>query len=397
MNVVLITLDTLRADHLSCYGYQRQTSPNLDRFAAKGVRFKNAFCTIPCTLPSHASIMTGLHPYSLSLGNNNTHLTTEVSTLAEVLKAQGYTTAAFVSSFVLAPETNISQGFGVYDATNDFVVEVLDRSSNVYPGRRHALQTTRRAVEWLRNHTTATQQPFFLWVHYYDPHFPYVPPPEFDRFGTFAQSGTCDLYRRLESKEISMSDVFSIESGVVSDKEIERGIDLYDAAILSMDYSLGILLDALHGSLSNTIFLIVGDHGESLGEHGPVFCHFLLDDPCVRVPLIVVSEGRLPQGQERDDLCSTLDILPTLLSLLRVGQSSLPDSVERSGRDLFAEPIIPPRAVFADDGVKLFMVRTLFSKTLLTEDGNVMTFFDLVASPDEGRFSDPMQSSHDEE
>lgn len=381
VNVLFITLDTTRPDHLSCYGYPRTTTPYLESLKAGGVLFRNAFCEIPSTLPSHAVMLTGRYPIDLGVRDNNTRLPRDAVSLAERFRERGYRTAAFVSSFVLGPETGIGKGFDVYDATREFETDRLDGLANVIPGWRPADRTTDRAIQWLAGND---RERFFLWVHYYDPHFPYTPPPEFDRFGPVAGSATCELYERLGREEIAIREVFGGAGSGLSDEDIARGIDLYDGAIAFMDASIGRLLDALGERAAETLVIAVADHGESFGEHGKTFCHFLLDDACMRVPLIMALPGRIPAGRESDELCSTIDLAPTILDL-----TGLPPAGGLPGRSLSAawESRGAPLREFAvgDDGMDLFMLRRPSTKIILSRDAAHVRFFDLEADPGEMR------------
>jgi len=169
-------------------------------------------------------------------------------------------------------------------------------------------------------------------------------------------------------------------------------IDLYDNSIAYVDYNEERVFDALRSRalLDETVIISMADHGEALGEHGPVFCHFLLDDPCVHVPLVIALPGVIPENEVRADLCSMVDLLPTFLGLLGLSEAlSTTVFPTLHGRDLFAEGLKPAEALFADDGVKLFMVRTLNLKALITQEGDVRNVFDLASDPKESRNAGP--------
>jgi len=265
-NVVLITLDTTRADHLGCYGAEGVKTPNLDTLARNGVRFERAQSPAPLTVPAHASLMSGLVPRRHGARDNALHLLpSDVPLLAESLSRAGYDTAAFVSSVVLDRRVGLARGFRIYD----------DR---VRVGRREAFNYEERAASQTNaavfEHLPKLKPPFFLWVHYFDPHLPYVPPPPYD-----AQF---------------------------------RGRP-YDGEIAFMDAAIGRLLGELPGSL----VVIAGDHGESLGEHGEASHGVFLYQSTQRVPLIVNGPG-IPVGRVVGERVGLVDVMPTLLDLLKI-------------------------------------------------------------------------------
>ena len=172
VNFLLITIDTIRPDHMGCYGYDRIKTPHMDRLAEKGVLFENAFSPVPITLPSHASILTGTYPSFHGIRNNGTYALSDAAvTLAELLKDKGYATAAFVGAYVLDKRFGLDQGFDLYD--DDLSSE--EEQTFMYKERR-AESVTHAVIQWLKGRNP---EPFFLWVHYFDPHMQYNPPPPF--------------------------------------------------------------------------------------------------------------------------------------------------------------------------------------------------------------------------
>jgi arylsulfatase A-like enzyme len=245
-NLVLITLDTTRADHLGSYGWKPARTPNLDALAARGTRFVRCDTAAPVTLPSHATILTGLYPPRTGVRDNGTFALSErVETLAERLAAHGYDTAAVVSAIVLARRHGLNQGFRIYDddlgAGYAAGTEVAERQAE--PTTDAALAAAARL-----------KPPFFLWVHYYDPHEEYRPPT---RFAAAATGPT----------------------------------RLYDAEIASVDEQIGVLLAKLPKDVD---VVVVGDHGEMLGEHGELHHGLLLYRAARQVPLIVAGPGVHP-------------------------------------------------------------------------------------------------------
>ncbi len=251
-SLLLITLDTTRADHLGCYGYAGALTPNLDALAARGVRFENAYASAPITLSSHATIMTGTFPPKHGARDNGLFkLNPGVGTLAEALKKNGYRTAAFVSAAVLDRAFGLDRGFDFYDDN----VRVGEQRAFSYQ-ERAANQVTEAVVDYLPK-LKAAGKPFFLWVHYYDAHFPYVAPNPFK--SQFAKRP-------------------------------------YDGEIAFVDANLGDLFEALkaQGLDQNLYTVAVGDHGEMLGEHGERNHGVFLYKSALHVPLIIA--GPLAQG-----------------------------------------------------------------------------------------------------
>lgn len=266
-NIVLITMDTTRLDHLGCYGAVAHT-PTIDSLAAAGVRFDNAFATYPVTLPSHASIMTGKTSVFHGVRDNAGYvLEASHVRLAERLAQAGYQTGAAVSAFVLAEQFGLAQGFDTYD--DRFYTE------------RSGVRTTHAALRWIDQ--ISTKLPYFLWVHYFDPHTPYRP---------------VEPYRSLD---------------LSSD---------YAKEIAAMDGAIGELLDGLRqrGRLENIVICLTADHGEGLGDHGEGEHGLFLYDETMHVPLILTYPGA-PAGMAVAPAVSTVDIAPTLIDL--AGAASL--------------------------------------------------------------------------
>jgi arylsulfatase A-like enzyme/Flp pilus assembly protein TadD len=299
-NVLLVTIDTLRADHVGVYGAAYAATPNLDRLGAEGVRFETAIASSPLTLPSHASILTGRYPPGVGVRHNGVYrLAESAESVAERLRAAGYDTGAFVSAFVLAARFGLAQGFDHYDADTS-----LEYSG---PGgylERRADAVTDRAISWL----ASAERPFFLWIHYYDPHARYRPPPPFtERFA-------------------------------------ERP---YDGEVAYVDAEFGRLLKGLRdsGELDRTFVIATSDHGESLGEHGEPDHGYTLYDAVLRVPLLLRGPG-LPSGKVVGELVRGVDIAPTLLALLDLEPLSQSDGV--SLEPLWRDAGTPPGPAYAE-------------------------------------------------
>jgi arylsulfatase A-like enzyme len=318
-NLLLVTIDTLRRDHCSVYGYERDTTPRLRAFAGKGVRFDAAYAPGPITGPTHATLFTGLFPVGHGVVKNGLVLDPDHETLAERLQARGYQTGAIVSSFAVDSRFGLSQGFERYrdrfDPARSSIVWKEWEGHQVSEGfDQPAPDATRRAIQWLD--AREASRPFFLWVHYFDPHSPYIAPRRFRRF---------------------------LPEGGPS-PEAARAIALYDAEIAYTDFWLGKLLGALseRGLDADTLVAITSDHGEGLQDHGYMFHDFQLYEEAVRVPLLLRWPGRIVGGRVIGTPTSLVDLMPTLLDLLGVEAGPEMQGVSRArqltGRAAGREP-----------------------------------------------------------
>ncbi len=324
MNVLLVTFDTVRADALSCYGEKRIQTPTVDSLAANGVRFERALAPTPITLPSHATLFTGLDPLSHGVRNNGTFkLASEHVTLPETLAAQGYDTAAVVAAFVLDKRYGVDQGFASYD---DEVHVDGQAPSEGHFRERNATQVTDRALEWLDHHqANRGADPFFLWTHYFDAHAPYQAPAEHVIPG------------------------LNTDPNAPFDYAVLRGRYLSEVAYA--DAELGRLLEGLGPERrANTLIVFTADHGEGLGEHGEFTHSRLIYDSTMRVPLII-SSPKLFRGSlvVSDRVVGLVDVAPTLLSLLGI---AAPKAVD--GKALFADTLEPERTIYGESLVTLF-------------------------------------------
>lgn len=279
-NVILITMDTTRADHLACYGYPDVRTPNLDSLARRGVLFEQAATNTPLTLPAHCSIMTGMYPtYHGVRINGNTALNEEQTTIAEVLSARGYQCGAFIGAFVLDGRWGLRQGFQHYDDQFDLKkYKHIDLGAVQRPGN----EVMDIALDWLEEQKSA---PFFAWIHLYDPHTPYEPPePYGSEYGPRSRYG------------------------------------LYDGEIAFMDEQIGRCLSWLenNGLNERTILILVGDHGEGLGSHGEGTHGYFIYDYAIHVPLIIVTPFEGLQGARVSSQVRIIDIFPTLMELAKV-------------------------------------------------------------------------------
>ena len=312
-NVLLIVVDTLRADHLGAWGYGRPTSPNIDKLAASGVRFSRSSSQAPWTTPSIGSLMTSRYPVELGFRDERTALPEGVTTLAEHLRTAGLATGAIVSHSFCSDEYNFDQGFESFDDSN--VLGHVGASSQ---------GVTDLAVRFLEEHK---EKPFFLWTHYFDPHFAYTEHPEH----SFPREAP---YEGPVESEMRFSELRALPLGPADADELRR---LYDSEIAFTDASIGRLLDKLDelGLSDETLVIFTADHGEEFLDHGKIGHSKTLYEELLHVPTIV----RCPHWQPGvvDAPVSNIDLFPTALSCL-----GLPSPDGLRGRPL--GPSLPPPA-----------------------------------------------------
>lgn len=293
-NLLLLTVDTLRADHMGCYGYLRETTPAIDRLSRSGVLFEHAICQRPKTSPSFATILTGTYPLRHGIHRCLEVLEDWNLTMAEILSEAGWHAAAVITNGNLYPEFGFDQGFGTY----------------LY-GHMGAAAGTDLSLAWLEEHGH-TEEPWFLWIHHTDPHTPYEPPAPYD--GLFAGGAKAG---DGHDREVHPREVHPYKAGT----ERERKTDLYDGEIRYTDDQLGRILEWLEarGPLDRTLVVFTSDHGESLGEHDYYYEHGLHPyEPSGRIPLIFFAPGVIPSGKISPAVVGAVDLLPTLLDALGV-------------------------------------------------------------------------------
>jgi arylsulfatase A-like enzyme len=345
-NVLILTFDTLRADRLGVYGYDRIRTPNIDRMAAEGAVFLRAIAQVPVTQPSHASLFTGVYPtrHGVRMGG---HLDPGRPTLAEILRARGYATGAIIAAVPLAPGQGFERGFDSYDfvpprneypffgSRKTLLAKVLMRTQ-VVPDRwayRRAEEQTDRARAWLDGHAG---RPFFLWVHYFDAHDPYAPPRRWLRRAAHPRMSPWGF--------------------------LARGY-LYDSEVAYLDEQVGPLLDHLRslGVLDDTIVVGISDHGEGLGEHDYVGHSYRLYNEQLRVAFSLRYPVRVPAGRRVEAQVRTIDVMPTILDLL-----DQPPPEDIQGRSLL--PLISHQGDGAD--------RVAFSETLVDAENRQVAVSD---------------------
>lgn len=307
LNVLLITLDTTRADHIGAYGWSKAKTPNIDALAAKGVRFANAYCSTPLTLPSHCSILTGTYPLYHKIRNNGSYyLGKEATTLAERLKERGYKTSAFVASFNVDSRFGVDQGFDTFD---DKFSE--DEMLKTFRSERKADKVADSFIAWF---DANYKEKFFSWIHLFDPHMPHDPPSPY--------------------------------------KEEFAG-NLYDGEIAYMDFHFGRIIERLREKnvLDKTLIVVAGDHGEALGEKEELDHGIFIYDVTMRVPLIFYADKCLPESLVVDSRVRLIDVMPSILEMVKIpvnkevqGTSLLPyiEGKKKEELSCYLETYYPP-------------------------------------------------------
>jgi arylsulfatase A-like enzyme len=319
LNVLLITIDALRADHLGAYGYSRPTSPNIDRLARESVRFDRAVSQWPLTSPSFAALMSGTYAHTNGLLRTTAQrMPDRPLMLAELFQAGGYSTRAAVGNVNLARVFNFDQGFDTY--------RELWREED----QQQTRAMTRSGLELLGD--ASQSRPFFVWLHFFDPHARYQPPKPFD--GMFLKDSHFDPSWRVPLYSESRRNVGGIAANVNlgTEDRVAYYVAQYDAEIRYVDEQVGVLLKALEerGLAKNTVVVLTSDHGESLGDHNYFFDHgrFPYDD-CVHVPMIVRAPGIGKPGEVVTSPVQLIDLVPTLLDL-----TGLPPNPNAEGKSL---------------------------------------------------------------
>lgn len=318
-NVILIAIDDLRPDHLGCYGYYRNTSPNIDRFADESIVFKQTISQAPYSAPSYMSIFTSLYPYVHQMTFNNIDkrwvLSKSITTFAEILKKNNYSTASFINNIWLSPYFGYSRGFDLYDEENN------------------SIDTNKDVFKWLAENKNSK---FFLFLHYNDVHDPYIIDEEHYKLFDENYTDYLSLKNLAESVDETCGFCYGnlntlIENGSFSERDKEVLIAAIDGKIKYTDENIGELLNKIDelGLTKNSIIILIADHGEALMEHGLIGHRYQLYDEEIRVPFIM----KYPNIDKRiiNNQTQLIDILPTVLDSLNIeipnqlqGESLLP-------------------------------------------------------------------------
>lgn len=338
-NVIIIGADAIRPDHLGCYGYEYNTSPSIDRLAAEGVLCENAVSQAPWTLPSFATVFTSLYPTQHGAMGVNHKLRKSFPTLAQILRARGYATAALINGPALKPVNGINRGFDFYDTA--------------LLGERAADGTTSDILEWIDE---VGGQPFFVFAHYFDPHRSYSPPPPYHRMFDPDYSGPIGDSFDLENYAGSKTEKFE-QLGELTAADWNHIISLYDGEIAFTDREIGNLLKGLdeRGLLGRTLIVLLSDHGEEFNDHGGLGHAHSLYDELLKVPLIFSLPGVLPGKTRLPQQVRLLDVTPTILNILDIdlaphfeGVSLRPLFEGEVSLDQQSHALLPPEIAYAE-------------------------------------------------
>ena len=362
-NVILVIIDTLRADHLGFYGYERNTSPCLDSLAAEGTTWMNTRAQASWTLPATASILTGRsvksHGVTMNVSQERIFgMNSQLPTIATILHGEKYTSAAFFNIFLMSETFGYHRGFDHFQCNPE--------------GHGLAGETVDNAITWLNQ--SGKDEPFFLALHFFDPHDPYSPPAPFDTLW----SG-----EKLEDSVWT----FTPDGAIANPQQKDNLIALYDGEIAWTDQQLSRLFSELRdrGIADNTIVIVTADHGEEFLEHGYGGHGKTLFDEILRVPFIMSGYG-IPVGQRIDYPAAQMDILPTILG--RINIDSPQDLSDFDGIDLFAENLPPSRRIPSSDvntGPPFLTaaVTSDFVKTIWYPEYDTFRSYNLISDPAE--------------
>jgi arylsulfatase len=384
MNIVFIDVDTLRADHLGCYGYSKPTSPAIDGLAEQGVLFERCYAPGIPTTPAHATIYTGLHPLSHNIVSHGggVDLDRKTSVFPERLQQAGYTTCAVDNLFDIKPW--LARGYEYY----------------INPSHKHRMrllvtceEINARAIPWLKAHA---HEPFFLFVHYWEPHTPYLPPPQYRRFYDGPDPFDPNI-RSLEPIKQSpfwgmWGDTWFRKLGPVTDPDYI--VSLYDGEIRHVDDGVAQLLAALDetGLAEETLVIFTADHGEVMSRNGIFFDHHGLYEENIRVPLILRWPERIGPGRRVNEFVQHLDIAPTLLGWARANPPAGMDGKEFQSLATgeYSSPLWDQIICCESTWQSKWALRTETHKLILSRApdpyGNPpRELYDLVADPSESR------------
>jgi len=400
-NIVLVSIDTLRADHVGCYGHHRNTTPNLDRIAEEGVRFENVVSTTSWTIPAHAGMFTSQYDLVHGVLSHTDRLDDNRTTMAETMKKAGYKTAGFYSSITMDPVFGFGQGFDEYiscysyssyvdpfrnGSPNENFTSLRARIQQAVPDKDFNLQELswqdvtgptvhRKVAAWLDDHH---DERFFLFVHYWDPHYDYVPPSPYDTMFDPHYEGDINGKDFISNPNIKPD---------MDPRDLEHVMALYDGEIRFTDHYVGLLVEKLEslGILDESLLIITSDHGEEFFEHGSKGHRNNLYDESIMVPLIMRYPEQLPAGKTIARQARIIDIFPTAAALMEV-----PGSPEAMGENL--APYMKGQAQMPElsglsqlelENNSLFSLRTLQWKFLYHRQAESAICFDLEEDPAE--------------
>lgn len=373
-NIILIVVDTARADHLSCYGYARPTTPNIDRIAAEGVLYENAIAPAPWTLPSHASLFTGLYASRHGVHGRHHVLSDRHPTLQGWLAQQGYQTLGISNNSWISASFGFHRGFHTFIQLWQYFQTSTDMAGfkralegsngqrsagnvwqifrqgnpllNVVNGvygrffrRRYsgARRTKTELIKWLSTRRLA-KQPFYVFINYLEPHLEYKPPRSFDMLHAEDKATARDMLKR---DQIRLAWEYIAGVGGVTSEEFHTLRALYDGELSYVDHRIGELCDYLEtcGLLDDTLLIITSDHGENIGEHDLMDHQYCLYDTLLRIPLIIRYPRRFPPGIVVDTHVNLVDLFPTIMDVL--GAENNPVRAELQGGSLVPDSLRP--------------------------------------------------------
>ena len=379
-NAILISIDTLRPDHLGCYGYPRPTSPHLDALARSGVRFTDVTAAAPWTLPSHATMLTGLYPSRHGVKSHQTCLPESVVTLAEEFQARGFETLAVVNTHnVGAPQYRLSQGFRHFS----YVTETdEDRRTLQLRTPNMGEVVLAEAREFMAQRDAA--RPFFLFLHFYDVHTDLTPREDFRRALVGPYEGTLDASTKELHRIRTRGDTLAAD-------DLRWLREMYDAEIRTFDEVLGGFLAWLHeqGLLADTLLVVTSDHGEEFGEHGGLLHGLTQYQELLRVPLVLAGPG-IPAGTVVDVPVHGVDVTPTMLAVMGIVPGAQRDGIDLS--PAWQGGALPERVLFAEaDQDSRLAERTVDTKQmarrgkdkLIVDQRTRFEFYDLALDPGE--------------
>jgi arylsulfatase A-like enzyme len=384
-HVILVTIDTLRADALSGYGSTRISTPNIDGLAKDGTLFKNAYSAAPWTLPSFSSMMTGVSPTVHKTFAIDSVLPEKFKTLAEYLRDSGYYTAAIGDNFFLHPEFNMDQGFIEYNfyPRRQMVVDSFGATliKNTFPRAMNPYASTGEltdmAIDWIGKNRDSD---FFLWVHYYDPHLPYTPPREY-----ISKDAVPDGFIGYKLESAS-----AVRDGHFAPNASQRKWikELYDAEVRYVDANVGRLLDAFkeNSLYKSSLIILTSDHGEEFWEHGGFEHGHTLYNELIHVPLIVKLPGRHTEKIVEQEV-TTQSLMPTVLDIVRIPNESAPATADslapllnESPSSYADEPLVSTGLLYYENREGVIFGGNKYIQSLVTGRGEL---YDLRADPGE--------------
>lgn len=369
-NLVILVLDTLRADHLGCYGYIRNTSPRIDELSRKSILCENFFSSIPITLPSHASILTGLYPQNSGLIYNYGQLPDKVPILSSILKKEGYRTAAIVSTAVLKRDKKLDRGFDEYH--HNFDISSISEKDPVWKAKGIAEDANRFARTWLEK---VRDERFFLFINYYDTHAPFL-----------IQPGYWNMFNPDSGKFLKY--LKEVYPSIPEPQQKRRRITRYDRSIAYVDDQIDQLIKFMKkiGVLDHSIIIITADHGNGLYQHHDYWTHgrYLFDEQ-IKIPLLLILPGW--KSGRISNIIETVDLMPTVLDLLGItfpeqidGKSVVPiletGNLTNTNRAFAMNALQSPE----DKSPRQYSVRNLDYKLIFQEDG-IKELYNLKTDP----------------